>query len=82
MVNEENSNLIQLGVIYDLKEGLSLVESEKFDKLAKLVEFTKDQTYVEKLNTIKESIKGAADVKDDKLDETDNSNKPIWAHLV
>ena len=51
-LNEENSNLIQLGVIYDLKEGLSLVESEKFDKLAKLVEFTKDQTYVEKLNTI------------------------------
>lgn len=83
---DENKTLIKMGVIAEIKEGLSLVEAEKFEKLANLVEFTKDAAFAEKLETIKESVKGAAG-KDEKKPEDadqnkDQGEKPVWAHLV
>jgi hypothetical protein len=58
-LKEENEKLLKLGVINEMCEGLTLVESEKFKKLADLVNFSKNKSYVEKLETIKESVKGA-----------------------
>lgn len=80
----ENDNLIKMGIISEMKEDLSIVESEKFEKLADLVEFTKDESFTEKLETIKESIKGTAEAKEEKLQEAESEKeeKPSWAHLI
>ena len=83
---EENKKLIKMGVISELKEGLSLVEAEKFEKLAELVEFSKSGEFLTKLTTIKESVKGTADIKGEKLKVAglteEHANPLIWAHLV
>ena len=84
-LSEENKKLIKMGVISELKEGLSLVEAEKFVKLAELVEFSKSGEFLTKLTTIKESVKGTAD-KSENLKVAglteEHANAPIWAHLV
>lgn len=84
-LSEENKKLIKMGVISELKEGLSLVEAEKFEKLAELVEFSKSGEFLTKLTTIKESVKGTAD-KSESLKVAglteEHVNAPIWAHLV
>lgn len=86
-LKEENEKLIKMGVINEMKEGLSIVEQEKFEKLANLVEFVRDESYEEKLQTIVESVKGAVEEKDEKLEEStddeDNENDDTsWKHLV
>ena len=84
-LSEENKKLIKMGVISELKEGLSLVEAEKFEKLAELVEFSKSGEFLTKLTTIKESVKGTAN-KSENLKVAglteEHANAPIWAHLV
>lgn len=81
--DKEINELIQAGIISEMKEGLSLVEAEKFEKLAKIVEFSRDSKYAEKLDTIKESVKGS---KEDKVDESLNEDKkddvPSWKRFV
>jgi hypothetical protein len=67
--DKEIDDLIKIGVIGELKEGLTLVESEKFEKLAGLVEFSKDASYAEALQTIKESVK-TSKAKEEILDES------------
>jgi len=82
-LKDENSTLIKMGVIAELKEGLSIVESEKFEKLAELVEFNRNEEYSTKLKTIKESVLGSA--KEDlaeNLNESGEKEAPVWAHLV
>jgi len=85
-LKEENDKLIKMGIIAEMAEGLSLVESEKFKKLADLVEFSKDEAFAEKLETIKESVKGAVEtVKEEKIveaEEVQEVKAPSWAHLV
>lgn len=63
-LKEENETLIKMGLISEMAEGLSIVESEKFKKLAELVEFTRDESFAEKLETIKESVKGSTVTKE------------------
>lgn len=84
---KEIANLIKMGVIAEMKEGLSIVEAEKFAKLADLVEFSKDETYATKLETIKESVKGAKseDKTEDKVNEDVKDvkeSKSSFAHLI
>ena len=85
-LKEQNDTLIKMGVINEMKEGLSIVESEKFEKLADLVEFTKDESYAEKLETIKESVKGAVEKAEEAIEESATASEevkaPAWAHLV
>ena len=72
-ISKENEvdALIKIGVINEMKEGLTLVESEKFEKLANIVEFSKDAAYLEKLETIKESVKGSVEEKsEEKIEES------------
>ncbi len=52
----EADKFLQAGMINEMKEGLSLLEGEKFEKIASLVPFDRSQAYVEKLDTLKESI--------------------------
>ena len=81
-LKEENDTLIKMGVISELKEGLSLVEAEKFGKLAGLVEFSKSEEYSKKLETIKESVRGSQDQNKEKLAGYAPAEKPVWNHLV
>lgn len=82
-LKEENEKLIKMGIISEMKEGLSLIESEKFEKLSNLVEFTNDEKFVEKLETIKESVKGTVEDKKDLNEaEQNDEDKPVWSHLI
>lgn len=56
-LEKENAKLLKLGVITEMKEGMSVVEAEKFEKLANLVSFENSSEYLGKLDTIKESVK-------------------------
>lgn len=88
LLKDKNKELLKSGVILELKEGLSLVESERFEKLANLVEFSETKSYIEKLETIKESVAKVNTEIDNKIDESvkiddkKNVEKPIWAHLA
>lgn len=82
-LSKEVNSLIKMGIIAELKEGLSLIEAEKFDKLANLVEFSKDKEYYEKLETIKESVKtGSTKVEDEKDEINESVTKKVYTHLI
>jgi hypothetical protein len=64
----EADKYLKAGLIQELGEDLTVLEKEKFAKLAEMVEFSRDPSYVEKLEVIKESIIDARD-EDFKVDE-------------
>ena len=55
---KENETLIKMGIISELSEGLTIIEQGKFKRLSEMVQFTKDESFVEKLETLKESVTG------------------------
>ena len=55
-LEKENAKLLKMGVIAELKEGMNVIEAEKFSKLADLVEFENSKSYLTKLDTIRESV--------------------------
>ena len=57
-LKKKNDELIQQGVINELKEGLTIVEAEKFEKLAKDIPFVKNKGYFDKLNELKKTVCG------------------------
>ncbi len=66
----ESDKYLKLGLISEMKEGLTVLEGEKFEKLSEMVEFSRDASYVEKLETIKESIVDSR-TEDFKMDEAE-----------
>jgi len=64
----EADKYLKMGLISEMSKELTVLESEKFEKLAEMVEFTRDPSYVTKLETIKESITSQRG-EDFKLDE-------------
>ena len=62
-LQKDNETLAKLGVINEMKEGLSLVESKKFETLASLVPYAKSDKYAADLEVIKESVKGSVETK-------------------
>lgn len=88
-VKAQNQEFLKMGVINEMKEGLSLVEAEKFGRLSELVEFSGDEKFAEKLETLKESVKGFKEPeivpeKDKEvLDEsTKNPKECAFSHLL
>jgi len=87
-LQKEADSLMKLGIIAELKEGMSVIEAEKFGKLADLVEFSKDSDYISKLETIKESIGTQKSEKieekaEEKLEEkTKTSVTTSFSHLI
>ena len=84
-LEKENAKLIKMGVINEMKEGMSIVEAEKFVKLADIIEFSKDDAFGEKLDTIKESVLGAK--SEDKIEDEviiEEVEKPAgdFSHLI
>lgn len=57
----EADKFLKGGIIAETKEGLTLVEGEKFEKLAEMVTFERSDAYVAALDTIKESIVDSRD---------------------
>lgn len=60
-LKKEKEQLIKTGIIMEMKEGLSLVESKKFEKLAEMVPFSQDEKFMERLTVIKESVSGVSE---------------------
>lgn len=89
----QNEKLLKSGIILELKEGLSLVEAQKFERLAHIVDFSSSEKYLEKLQTIKESVKAKPSIEkvEEKVEdnteekvivEKQENKTPIWAHLA
>jgi len=53
---KEADSFLKAGVIAETKEGLTMLEAEKFERLAEMVTFSRTQEYTDALDTIKESI--------------------------
>ena len=77
-VKEANSELVREQVISEVSEDLADTEVEKFKTLTSDLEFSNEDTFKEKLNTIKENyfpkVKVEENVSDD---ETDGSAQDI-----
>ena len=82
-LKKENNELAKAGIIAELKEGLSLVESKKFETLASMVPFSRDEKYASDLELIKEQVKGSVEKEPGVIVESvADSKKPIYSHLV
>ena len=82
-LKKENTELAKTGIIAEMKEGLSLVESQKFEKLASVVPFSRDAKYADNLEMIKEQVKGtveSATVIVESVEKTET--KKLYSHLV
>ena len=86
-LKEENTQLIKMGLIAEMSEGLTLVQSERFARLSSIVEFHDMREYREKLDTLLESVKEYK--SEDRLDETvkpsaqgSQGSQAIWSHLL
>ncbi len=81
-LKKKNDQLIQQGVINELKEGLTIVEAEKFEKLAKDIPFAKNKDYFDKLNELKKTVcEHQPEVEKTKIEEA-NVNESLSDLLV
>jgi len=83
-IKQKNKTFLQMGVVNELKEGLSIIESEKFVRLSSLIEFSESVEYSEKLQTLKESIKGVVAEDPTKKEVLEESEKTscAYSHLL
>ena len=82
-LKKDNADLAKSGIIAEMKAGLSLVESKKFETLASMVTFSRDEKYASDLEVIKEQVKGTVEkTTDDIVESVVDSKKPIYSHLV
>lgn len=82
-VKKENTALLKSGIIAEMKDGLSMVEAKKFERLAEMVQFTRDEAFTEKLEVIKESVKGSKEEKQEIVESvTKPTNALYGSHLV
>jgi len=52
----ESDKYLKLGMVAELASDLTILEKAKFTKLADMIPFEKNSSYIEKLETLKESI--------------------------
>lgn len=85
-VKDENNQLKINNKIDEMCEGMTIIQSDKFKKVAKLIDF--DNSFSSKLQTLRESILSSEDLKEsnEELNEsTDKSSKttePSWKRFV
>ena len=58
-LKKENANIIKLGFLNEVSADLSLVEKEKFNKMAELIPFEKTSSYKNKIELVKTQVKGS-----------------------
>ncbi|SVA56375.1 uncharacterized protein METZ01_LOCUS109229 [marine metagenome] len=76
-IKESNSELVREQVISEVSEDLADTEVEKFKSLTQDVEFGDEESFKEKLNTLKESYFPKVHPTSDSDDETDGSAQDI-----
>jgi hypothetical protein len=78
-VKESNNSLVREQVISEVSEDLADTEVEKFKSLTQDVEFGNEESFKEKLNTLKESYfpKSQPSTSDDLDNETDSSAQDV-----
>ncbi len=86
-LKNEKNEILKQAIIMEMKEDLTLVESQKFENLAKMVEFREDGSFIKKLETIKESIskkvqKEVTESVPQKLEESKIPSIASYKHLV
>lgn len=87
-LKEERKELLKMGLIAELSEGLTLVQAQRFQRLASIVEFSSGPEYSDKLETLLEGIKDfkSTESTDSALTESHSDSTsgkaPIWSHLL
>ena len=73
-LEDKVDELMRIGIIKEMSEGLSIVEADKFERLAEHVEFTKDGSYIDALKDIRNSISEDEEYDDDDEDEDEDGD--------
>lgn len=55
--------LLKMGIISQIGEGLTLIQRDKFERLAENVAFTNDKKYVRQLEQLRDTVKGVSEEK-------------------
>ena len=76
-IKESNSELVREQVISEVSEDLADTEVEKFKSLTQDVDFSDEESFKEKLNTLKESYFPKQRPTSDSDDETDGSAQDV-----
>ena len=76
-IKESNSELVREQVISEVSEDLADTEVEKFKSLTQDVDFSDEESFKEKLNTLKESYFPKVHPKSDSDDEADGSAQDV-----
>lgn len=73
-LKEENAKLIKMGIIAEMCEDLNNTQAKKFKELAENVEFSRDRNFVNKLDSLKNSIVEDCDDEDEEITESIGSD--------
>ena len=57
------NELLKMGVISQIGEGLTLIQRDKFERLAESIAFTNDKKYVRQLEQLRDTVKGVSEEK-------------------
>lgn len=70
-LKEKNAELLKTGLVKESAEDMTAVQRDKFLKLAKVVEFdeTNPVDFIEKMDTLVESVKGEKTIAENKKEE-------------
>lgn len=89
-LNKENGKILKMGVISEMKQGMTLVEARRFEQIADQIPFEQTKSYFDKLDALKEELLNNPKYK--KLnevtgnEESDNESHEDsilkWDHLV
>lgn len=55
------NELLKMGVISQIGEGLTLIQRDKFERLAESIAFTNDKRYVRQLEQLRDTVKGVSE---------------------
>lgn len=55
-LKQENARLLQMGIITEFKDGMTLDEADKFERLAKNIPFEHNREYLSKLEDLKDTV--------------------------
>ena len=77
-LRKQKGELVKESMIFDVADGMTDTETEKFQSLVDDVEFSDEDSYKEKLQTIKESYfgSGAVESQDEMLTEEGSEEQP------
>lgn len=75
-LKQENEKLLKHGTIRELSEGLTLIEAKRFERMSETIPFSRDEKYLERLETLRESVKSVHS-KDDKEEAKEEARRIV-----